>query len=167
MSQELDSEPSEFLANHIARRGTSAIEDMQATVDRAREIAAASDFQVYQTGEDPLARTPFEWEISSSELDKRRRVYLGTVTNLATGQGQTVYFAASLARDADEFRRKLAGHLDRYLANAAKVKSGVGDFPFSKKFIPPSLHLTLQRYDAGKDAPPGFFYLAQWAENRS
>lgn len=162
-----DSKPSEFLANRIALRGNSAIEDMQATLDRAREIAAASNFQEFQSGEDPLARSPFAWEVSSSAIDHPRRVYLGITTHMETGQGHTVYFAASLARDADEFRRKLAGHLDRYLANAAQVACGVGNFPFSKVFISPSLHLRLQRYDAAKDAPPAFFYAAHWAENRS
>lgn len=167
MSNASDRKPSEFLASHIAKRGASAIEDMQATVDRAREIAAASGYQEYESGEDPFAKAPYRWEVSSNDVNQTRRVYLGTVTLTATGQGQTVYFAASLARDADEFRRKLADHLDRHLANAAQVACGVTDLPFSEIFISPSLHLTLQRYDAGRDAPPAFFYAAHWAENRS
>ena len=99
-------------------------------------------------------------------IDSPRRVFRGTVSDLATGSGQTVYFAACFARDDDEFRRKLAVNLDRHFANAAHVVCGLGEIPFSEKFTSQSLRLRLETYDRRKDAPAAFFYSAMWHENR-
>ena len=167
MSAEENIKPSEFLANHLARKGPDEIEKVQASVDRARELLASGEVQLYGEGENPFELAPYPWEVSEVPANAPRRIFLGTVSDLATGQGHTVYFAAALAWNEDEFRRKMAAHIGHALANGAKVNPGVGDFHFSKTFISPSLQQTLEKFDQGKNAPAAFFFLSRWHENRS
>ncbi|WP_343342958.1 hypothetical protein WJT74_06565 [Sphingomicrobium sp. XHP0239] len=167
MSAEEDTKPSEFLANHLARKGPDEVKKVQASVDRARELLASGEVQLYREGENPFELAPYPWEVSEVPANAPRRIFLGTVSDLATGQGHTVYFAAALAWNEDEFRRKMAAHIGHALANGAKVNPGVEDFHFSKTFISPSLRQTLEKFDEGKDAPAAFFFLSQWHENRS
>ena len=159
--------PSEALATHFARKGEAAMAELQATVERAREMLASGEVQPYEEGEDPFDVPPYDWEVSEPKSDAPRRIYLGSVSDLATGQGHTVQFAAGLARDGDEFRRQLAAHIGHVLANGAKVNRGLEEVSFSKTFISPSVRQTLEKFDQGKDAPAGFFYLSRWYENRS
>lgn len=166
MSAEENTKPSEFLANHLARKGLDEIEKIQATVNLARQLLAGGEVQPYREGENPFELPPYPWEISEAPANAPRRIFLGTVSDLATGQGHTVYFAAGLARDEDEFRRQLAAHIGHTLANGAKVNPGVEDFHFSKTFISPSLRQTLEKFDQRKNAPAAFFFLSRWHENR-
>ena len=167
MTEQEMATPSEALATHFAQKGEGAVAELQATVERAREMLASGEVQPYGEGENPFEVPPFDWEVSEPKSDAPRRIYLGSVSDLATGQGHTVHFAAGLARDVDEFRRQLAAHIGHTLANGATVNAGLGDFPFSKTFISPSLRQTLEQFDQGRDAPGGFFYLSRWHENRS
>ena len=167
MSAEENTKPSEFLANHLARKGPDEVEKIQATVDLARQLLESGEVQQYAEGENPFELPPYPWEISEVPAHAPRRIFLGTVSDLATGQGHTVYFAAALAWNEDEFRRKLAAHIGQTLANGAKVNPGVGDFHFSKTFISPSLLQTLEKFDRGLNEPAGFFFLSQWHENRA
>ena len=159
--------PSEALATHFARKGEESVAELQATVERAREMLASGEVQPYAEGENPFEVPPFDWEVSEPKGDDPRRIYLGSISDLATGQGHTVHFAAGLARDEDEFRRKLAAQIGHVLANGAKVKRGLEGGPFSKTFISASFRQTLEKFDHGRDAPAGFFYLSHWHENRS
>ena len=167
MSDEAKPAPSTLLAEHLARKGPEELDKMQATIDLARQLLASGEVEPYADGENPFELVPYPWEISEAPIDLPRRVFLGTVSDLATGSGHTVYFAAGLARDEDEFRRQLATHIGHTFANGAEVRAGLGDFPFSNAFISPSLRQSLQKFDQGRNAPAGFFYLSQWLENRS
>ena len=167
MSAEENTKPSEFLANHLARKGPDEVEKVQASVDLARQMLESGEVELYGEGENPFELPPYPWEVSEVRSNAPRRIYLGQVSDLATGQGHTVYFAAGLARDEDEFRRQLVPHIGHTLANGATVNPGLGDFPFSKTFISPSLRQTLEKFDEGKNAPAGFFFLSRWHENRS
>ena len=167
MSAEENSKPSEFLANHLARKGPDEVEKVQASVDLARQMLVSGEVQQYGEGENPFELAPYPWEISEVPADAPRRIFLGTVSDLATGQGHTVHFAAGLARDEDEFRRQLVPHIGHTLANGAKVNPGLGAFPFSKTFISPSLRQALEKFDQGRNAPAGFFFFSRWHENRS
>ena len=167
MSAEDNTKPSEFLANHLARKGPDEVEKVQASVDLARQLLASGEVQQYAEGENPFELPPYPWEISEVPANAPRRIFLGTVSDLATGQGHTVYFAAALAWNEDEFRRKLAAHIGHTLANGAQVNPGVEDFHFSRTFISPSLQQTLEKFDRGLNAPAGFFFLSQWHENRA
>lgn len=166
MSAEENSKPSEFLANHLARKGPDEVKKVQASVNLARQLLESGEVQPYAEGENPFELAPYPWEISEVPANNPRRIFLGTVSDLATGQGHTVYFAAALAWNEDEFRRKMAAHIGHTLANGAKVNPGVEDFHFSKTFISPSLQQTLEKFDQGKNAPAAFFFLSRWHENR-
>lgn len=167
MTEQEKARRSEALAAHFARKGEESVEELQATVERAREMLASGEVQPYAEGENPFEVPPFDWEVSEPKSDARRRIYLGSVSDIATGQGHTVHFAAGLARHEDEFRRQLAAHIGHVLANGAKVNRGLEEVSFSKTFISPSLRQTLEKFDQGKDDPAGFFYLSRWYENRS
>ena len=166
MSEAENIKPSEFLANHLARKGPDEVEKVQATVNLARQLLESGEVHQYAEGANPFDLPPYPWEISEVPANALRRIFLGTVSDLATGQGHAVYFAAALARNEDEFRRKLAAHIGHTLANGAKVNPGAGNLHFSKTFISPSLQQTLQKFDQGRNAPAAFFYLARWHENR-
>ncbi len=167
MSNEAKPSPSALLAEHLARKGSEELDKLQATITLARQMMARGEVQPYAERENPFEVAPYPWEVTEIRSDARRRIFLGTVSDLATGTGHTVYFAAGLARDEDEFRRQMAAHIGHTFANGATVKTGLGDSPFSKTFISPSLRRTLQKFDEGQNAPAGFFYLGQWHENRS
>ena len=167
MSDEAKPAPSVLLAEHLARKGPEELDKMQVTIDLARQLLASGEVEPYAEGENPFDVPSYRWEITEARSDTRRRIFLGTISELATGMGHTVYFAAGLARDEDEFRRQLAAHIGHTRANGATVKAGLGDFPLSKTFISPQLRQTLQKFDQGQNAPASFFYLGQWHENRS
>lgn len=166
MSAEENTKPSEFLANHLARKGPAEVEKAQASVNLARQILASGEVQQYAEGENPFELAPYPWQVSEVPANAPRRIFLGTVSDLATGQGHTIYFAAALAWNEDEFRRKMAAHIGHTLANGATVNPGVADFHFSKTFVSPSLRQTMKNFDQGINAPAAFFYLAQRHENR-
>lgn len=167
MTEQERTRPSEVLAAHFARKGEESVAELQATVERAREMLASGEVHPYGQGESPFEVPPYDWEVSEPKSDAPRRIYLGSVSELANGQGHTVHFAAGLARDEDEFRRQLAAHIGHVLANGAKVNRGLEEIPFSKTFLSPSVRQTLEKFEQGKDAPAGFLYLSRWYENRS
>jgi DNA-binding GntR family transcriptional regulator len=167
MTEKEKARPSETLATHFAHKGEDAVAELQATVERAREMLASGEVQPYGEGENAFEVPLYDWEVSEPKSDAPRRIYLGSVSDLATGQGHSVHFAAGLARDGDEFRRQLAAHIGHVLSNGAKVNRGLDDVSFSKTFISPSLRQSLEKFDQGSDAPAGFFYLSRWHENRS
>ncbi|MBX7459183.1 hypothetical protein K3152_13070 [Qipengyuania sp. 1NDH17] len=167
MSDEAKPAPSAFLAEHLARKGPEELDKMQATIDLARKLLASGEVEPYADGHNLFELPPYPWEVSEVAIDLPRCIFLGTVSDLATGTGHTVYFAAGLARDEDEFRRQLAAHIGHTLANGATVKAGLGNFPFSKTLISHPLRQKLQKFHEGRNAPASFFYLGQWHENRS
>ena len=167
MSKSERATASDSLARHWAQKGSAELEMIEATLDLARQLLASGEVQPYQKGENPFDLTTYPWETAETPAKAQRRVFLGTVSEVATGQGHTVWFAAGLARDENEFRRKLATHIGHILANGAEVSAGLGHIPLSRTFISQPLRRTLQRLDNGKDAPASFFFTSQWHENRS
>ena len=167
MSDEAQPAPSALLAGHLARKGPEELDKMQATIDLARQLLASGEVEPYADGENPFELPPYDWEVTEPKRAAPRRIYLGSVSDLATGQGHTVYFAAGLARDEDEFRRQLAAHIGHILADGAEVNLSLEDFQFTRIFVSPQLRQNLQKFDEGLNAPASFFYLSQWHENRS
>ena len=167
MSETTKAEPIPALAEHWARKGAAEIEKMDVTIILARQMMASGEVEPYAEGENPFELPPYPWEITDVQRNAPRRIFFGTVSDLATGSGHTVYFAAGLARDEDEFRRQLATHIGHTLANGAELSAGLAEFRFSRTFISPPLRQTLEKFDNGKDAPASFLYLSRWSENRS
>ena len=167
MSDKESYEAVHALAEHWARKGPSEVEKVQATVNLARQLLAEEKVQPYAEGQNPFEPAPYSWETTEASAEAPRRIFLGIVSDLATGQGHTVWFAAGLARDEDEFRRQLANHIGHSLANGAKVNTGLEDLRCYRTFISQKLRQTLQKFDDNRNAPAGFFYLGIWHENRS
>lgn len=167
MSGQDSNTPSDFAARHLARRGASAIDELQLTLDLARTLLEAGGIEPYGEGDNPFVVPPFAWEVSEPPQGGPKRIFLGTVADAVTGQGITHFFAAGLARDEDDFRRQLSRHVGQILANGTKVSRGPGDPGLSPIFMSPQLKEVLERYDEAKSAPASFIYLCRWHENRS
>lgn len=167
MSEEESHEPVSALAEHWARKGLGEVEKVQATVNLARQILAGGKVQPYADGENPFDLAPYRWETTEPPAEASRRIFLGTVSDLATGQGHTIWFAAGLARDEDEFRRQLAAHVGHTLASGAEISAGMGDFRFSRIFLSATLRQKLKRFYAGKEAAAQLLFVSRWHENRS
>ncbi len=161
------SAPSELVARHLAEKGEAVIEQMQATVDRAREMLAAGEVSPPPDGIDPHRPPPYKWEITERLLDEPNRVWLASVDDYGTGEGLSVYFAAGFAHDEDEFRRRISLELGRELAHKAKVRLGVGDLPFASMFLSPAPRTTLEGFDQGEDRLGAMSYLACYRANYS
>ena len=58
MSGEEQTKPSEFLANHLARKGSSEVAKVQPSVVRAGELLASGEVQPYGEGENPFELPP-------------------------------------------------------------------------------------------------------------
>lgn len=166
MSGEESYEPVHALAEHWARKGPGEVEKVQATLNLARQLLASGEVKPYSEGENPFEPVPYPWETTEVTPNIPRRIFLGTVSDLATGQDHTFYFAAALAWDEDDFRRKMAARVGHTLANGATVNRFREDFQFATTFISPALQRSLEKFDQG-NAPATFFFLSQWGENRS
>ncbi len=166
MTENTKAEPIPVLAEHWARKGPAEVEKMDATITLARQLMVSGKVELYAEGENPFELPPFPWQVSEPQRNAPRRIFLGTVSELATGMGHTVHFAAGLARDEDEFRRQLAAHIGHILADDAKVNLGLEDLQFTRVFVSQQLRQTLQKFDEGQNAPAGFMYLSWWHENR-
>ena len=99
MSGEENHEPIHALAEHWARKGRGEVDKVQATVNLARQLLAGGKVKPYGEGENPFELAPYPWEMTMPSADASRKIFLGTVSDLATGQGHTIWFAAGLARD--------------------------------------------------------------------
>ncbi len=113
--------PSEAAARHLALKGRAAIEQIQATVDRARELLAGGLAPPANDIEPP----PHQWElVDDRPSEALPRIWLAVVDDFATGEGLSVYFVAGLARGENAFRRSIALELGRELADRAVVREG-------------------------------------------
>ena len=167
MSTEESYGPINALAEHWARKGNGEIEKVQATLNLSRQLLANGEVKPYSEGENPFEPQPYPWESSEVSADIPLRLFLGTVSDLTSGQGHTVWFAAAPARSEDEFRRKLANHIGHTLANGAKVGTDSSDFPFSQTFISPKLRQRLDKHQDGKRMSSELFFLSRLHDNQS
>src|SRR5690606_32671700 len=95
-------------------------------------------------------------------------IYLATVTDDATGEGLTVYFAAVLARCKNEARRSLSRHWTRNLAHMATIVQGAdATAPYVELFLSPKLLVELKRIEAGEGRLAVFHYQARYHMNMS
>jgi len=165
MSRHTNAEPSEAVARYLAEKGEGAVENMQAAVNRAREMLASSEVTAPADGVDPH-RPPHPWETTEPRLDSPKRIWLGYVDDYATGEGLSAYFAASFARSEDEFRRSMSIEIGRELADRAEVGEGVDAIPIASMFLSPSFRSRLEAIDRG-NGPAMISYLARYRANYS
>ncbi len=159
--------PSDGAARYFAEQGAEKIEQVQAIVDRAREMLASGEVAPPIDGEDPHWPPPYPWESTEPPADLPRRVWLAAVMDFATGEGMTHHFAATLASDEDEVRRSLSREIGPHLAHGAKIGAGIGEFPSGSMFLSPNLRAKLESFDRGEDRPAAMSYLACYRANYS
>lgn len=152
-------------SRYLAQKGEDAINDLQAHVDRARELLASGEVVPDLVDLPPVA-PPYDWEFSEPRLELPPRIWLASVEDYATGEGMTVHFAAVRARDADEVRRRLAHQVSRGLADIARVEAGIeATVPFASLFLPPALRTKLEAIEQGEDRPAAISYFASYHAN--
>ncbi len=84
--------PSDGAARYFAEQGIEKNEQVQAIVDRAREMLASGEVVPPADGEDPHRPPPYPWESTQPPADLPRRVWLAAVLDFATGEGMTHHF---------------------------------------------------------------------------
>ena len=154
-------------ARYVARNGMSSVEHLEEVIARARELLEAGEVVTPPIEENPFIPQAYPWQLSERRPDLPKRVWLGTVEDFKTGQGHSVYFAAGVAHDEDEFRRSIALELGPHLAHAAKAGVGVDRAPLKDMFLPNKLEAMLTGFDNGKDRPAVMTYLAKFYSNYS
>ncbi len=159
--------PSDGAARYFAEQGVGKIEQVQAIVNRAREMLASGEVAPPADGEDPHRPPPYPWELTERLLDEPNRVWLASVDDYATGEGLSVYFAAGFAADEDEFRRSISREVGRELAHLAKVRLGVGELASASMFLSPDLRATLEAFDHGGERPGAMSFIAKYHVNYS
>lgn len=153
------SEASHAAASRLAARGADAIQQMQATVDLARQMLASQQSEPLQTD---AARTgsvePDGSAAETSQPPSKPKVFLGTVSELVQGQGHTLHFAAGLARRESEFRSQLARDWGSVLAKGAEIECGLSTYPFADLMMPDPVRNLLERSESGTEAPASLHY---------
>jgi hypothetical protein len=166
MSSESNVLPSVEIARLIAERGAATVERMHANVELAREMLASGKIAEPAAGVDPHFPA-YPWESTEPRSDLPRRVWLADVLDFATGEGMTNHFAATLAHDEDEVRRRLSREVGRHLANDAKIKAGLGAFAPSRLFLSELLRSKLEAYERSEERPAVMSYFAKFSANYS
>jgi hypothetical protein len=146
--------PSEAVARQLIQLTEEAIKQMMAATERAKERLASGSVPQFPDVQDPHGPEPYPWETSEPDPEDAKRVWFAAVHDFGAGEVLSVYFAAALARDEDEFRRCISSELGRELANMADVKVGVHGSSLPSRFLPPTFVDTLEALDRGGGGSP-------------
>src|SRR5690606_26630250 len=95
-------------ARHLAKQGAESVEHLEVVITRARMLLETGEVVPQPDEQSPFVLKPYRWELSEPRRGGPKRLWLGTIEKLATGEGHTVYFLAGLAYDEDEFRRSIS-----------------------------------------------------------
>jgi len=158
----------EIGSRYLARKGLAAITDLQAQVDRARELLASGEVEPDLEGAPPVA-PPYEWELTTAPLGAPKRIWLASVENFATGMGHSAHGFACLAHDKDEVRRLMALSLGRFLANGATIGEGrEAKVPIAQALIPEMVPRNLEEIAGSSgEGPAVITFLASYHANYS
>jgi hypothetical protein len=159
--------PSEAVARQLVELTEEAIKQMMAAAGRAQELLASGSVPPLPDDKDPHGPELYPWETSEPNLEDAKRVWFAAVHEFGTGEVLSVYFAAALARDEDEFRRSIASELGRELANRTDVRVGVHGSFLASRFIPPTFVSTLEALDRGEERPATMSFLVRYHANYS
>lgn len=117
-------------AEEIVRSGLARAKLLERRAAGMRRLLADADF-VRGRAEAQLAgeRDRHQWEMPEDFTpDQRFGVWAGATADLATGEGLTRYWYATLARSEGEFRRAFARRVSRKLAHAAVLDEHLRSF---------------------------------------
>lgn len=163
MTQHNNPDQIQRLARHLASLGRENAERLQSVADEALRLLDDPELVIPE-----VQLEAFPWEQEGPELSGPKCIYLATVTDDATGEGMTVYFAAVLARSENEARRSLSRYWTRNLADLAILARGVDAIvPHADLLLSPKLRAVLQRLENGEDRPAAFSYQARYHVNVS
>lgn len=157
--------PSEAVARQLVQLTEEAIRQMMAAAERAKELLASGSMPPLPDDKDPHGPEPYPWEMSEPDPEDAKRVWFAAVHDFGTGEVLSLYFAAALARDEDEFRRCISSELGRELANKADVKVGVHGSSLPSRFLPPAFVDTLGGLDRGEDRPATMSFLVRYGRS--
>ena len=158
----------EIGSRYLARKGLAAVTDLQAQVDRARELLTTGEVEPDLKDAPPVA-PPFEWELTTPPLGAPKRIWLASVENFATGMGHSAHGFACLAYDEDEVRRLMALSLGRFLANGATIGEGrEAKVPIAQALVPEMVPRNLEEIaGSGGEGPAVITFLASYHANYS
>jgi len=156
--------PSEAVAKYLAESGEATLDQMQATVERARAMLA--NRALLPDGPD-THRTPYPWETAEQRMEGPYSIWFASASDYGTGEGLSIYFAVEYASDENEFRRSLSLILGREMANWADVSERVPKVPFAKQFLSAQFQAQLEAFDRGEGLPSAMSYYACYRENYS
>lgn len=157
----------ELDSRFLARRGEAKLDELQALVDRARELLTSGEVEPDLAYLEPLA-PPHEWELSTPPSGTRNTIWLASVEDFATGSGHSAHVLACLARDEDEVRRLMSASFGRILANGATIGAGLySDVPHVRAMLPHWMYMELDRVTSGASTMPAILrfqasYHANW-----
>lgn len=157
----------ELQSRHLAKQGAESVDHLEAVITRARVLLETGEVVPQPDEQSPFVLKPYRWELSEPRRGEPKRLWLGTIEKLATGQGHTVYFLAGLAYDEDEFRRSISRELGPHLANSAKIGEDVDRVPFGRMLLPKKLEAVISRCERGEAPPAMMTYLARYHSNYS
>lgn len=151
------------LARHLAGLGRENAERLRLVVEEALRLLDEPEQVLPQ-----VKPETYPWEQEEPEPSGPRAVYLATVTDYATGEGLTVYFAAVLARSENEARRSLSRPWTRNLTHLATLARGADAIvPYGSLFLSPKLRAELRCMESGRDGAAYFSYRARYHVNMS
>ena len=130
-------------------------------------MLASGSVPPFSDDKDPHGSEPYPWETTEPQLKEAKRVWFAAVNEFGTGEVLSVYFAAALVCDEDEFRRSISSELGRELANKADVKVGVHGSSLASRFIPPTFVSTLEALDRGEERHATMSFLVRYHANYS
>ena len=158
---------SDAVVKYLAEKGEAAIDQWQDAVNRARAMLASGEVLPPPDGLDPHLPPPYPWETSEQQMEGPYRVWLGSVSDYATGEGMSIYFFVEFAADEDEFRRSISRRLTREIANQAQVCEGVAAAPNAQWFLSSQLRARLEAFERGEDLPGAMSFYACYRANYS
>ena len=158
--------PIETPARHLAKQGPGKIADIQAIVDRARELLEQEDWNTIKSGT-PAEVEGFPWESTKVDPNAVKRPLMAAVEEQATGEGLTAYFYSAPCRDENDMRKQLSHHIGRHLANAARISSFTDPLPSAAFFLSPNMAKALQGLDDRDEGPGAVSFFARYYANYS
>lgn len=113
-------------------------------------------------------RSAPSWERDDDRAGLPLRLWGGSVTDMATGEGVTITVFMTWARSEGEFRRHFSLYAGPGGAGAAQVGDVLDEDALGLwLMLPPGIEEQVRRIARGEDAPSGFSWFARFHLNKS
>lgn len=153
----------EKAAHYLASQGAGKVALHRAIVEQAERLLHDPTF----TPSPPPRLESYEWEKTELfQIGAARTIFIGGMSDAATGQGMTRHFHAGWARSISEMRRSMARTIGPHLAHGAVISTALPS-PDAELFVGPALRDMLYRATTGEDSPAVLRYEASLHINLS